>query len=280
MDFSIYELFDDIPFIEVVDIGASPIDGEPPYNCLLPLNRGRVIGFEPNPEQYRLLEKKQSKRRRFLPYAVGDGAEHTLHICASPGMCSLLEPDMEILNSIQGFGEWGTVIGKERVATRRLDDIEEINQIDYLKMDVQGSELTILKNAQKYLKQILVIQLEVNFIPFYKEQPLFAELDQVLRSAGFYLHRFTPLISRAFKPLIVNNDVYAGLSQLLWTDAIFVRKFTEFSQLTTSQLLKIAAIAHEMYQSYDLSLLALQSIDRQDRSERHVKYLNRLTGKG
>lgn len=278
MLFSIYDLFDDIPFIEVVDIGASPIDGDPPYNCLLPLKRARVIGFEPNPEQYRLLEKKESPRRKFLPYAVGDGEEQTLHICAAPGMCSLLEPDMEILESFQGFGEWGKVVARERIATKRLDDISEIDTIDYLKLDVQGSELAILKNAPERLKDISVIHLEVNFIPFYKDQPLFAELDQALRDAGFYLHRFTPLISRVFKPLLVNNDLYAGLSQLLWTDAIYVRKFTDFSRLAGEQLLKIAALSHELYESYDLALLALEKIDLKEGSNRRSVYLKRLTG--
>ena len=278
MIFSIYELFNDIPIIEVVDIGASPIDGEPPYNCLLPMNRARLLGFEPNPEQFSILNKKQSKRRRFLPYAVGDGQERTLHICYAPGMCSLLEPDMEILNHFHGFGEWGRVVSKERIATWRLDDIEEISAIDYLKLDVQGSELPILRNATEWLKQILVIHLEVNFIPFYKNQPLFAELDQTLRDAGFYLHTFAPIISRVFKPLIVNNDVYAGLRQVLWTDAVYIRKFTDFSSLASDQLLKIAAISHELYKSYDLSLLALEKVDLKEGSDRSRVYLSRLTG--
>ena len=36
--------------IDVVDIGASTIDSEPPYLGLLKSGLAKVVGFEPNPE--------------------------------------------------------------------------------------------------------------------------------------------------------------------------------------------------------------------------------------
>jgi hypothetical protein len=35
---------------EVVDIGANPIDGDPPYRTMLHQGLCRVTGFEPQPE--------------------------------------------------------------------------------------------------------------------------------------------------------------------------------------------------------------------------------------
>lgn len=276
--FSIYEIFDDIPTIDVVDIGASLIDGEPPYQALVDSKKANVVGFEPNPEQYKELEKQQSAQLRFLPYAIGDGQEHVLKICCAPGMTSLLEPDMEILSCFHGFSEWGRIVSRLNVRTRKLDDVEEISKIDYLKLDVQGSELSILENATQKLKEILVLHIEVQFVPFYKDQPLFAELDQILRSAGFYLHCFLPIVTRSFKPALLNDDIYAGLNQVLWTDAVYVRKFTSFSELSTIELLKIAAITHELYGSYDLCSLALAQIDLKDQTNRQSLYiLNKAT---
>ena len=279
MDFSIYDLFDDIPLIDVVDIGASPIDGQPPYQTLMDQGRANIIGFEPNPAQYNRLVPLQKQKCRFLPYAVGDGKSHTLNICLAPGMTSLLEPDMAVLNHFQGFGQWAEIIDRQTLETRRLDDIEEITGMDFLKLDTQGSEFSIIQNGLQRIKQALVIHLEVQFVPFYKKQPLFGDLDQALVQAGFYLHRFTPLISRLFKPLVVENDIYAGLSQVLWTDAVYVRKFTEFPQLASPQLLKIAAITHELYKSYDLCSFALGQADSKDGTKRQSLYLNRLTGR-
>lgn len=278
MSFSLSELFTDIPTIDVVDIGASPIDGDPPYQPLIPLGKTRVISFEPNPEQYQALQAHPFPGLTVLPYAIGDGQDGILNICQAPGMTSLLLPDREILEHFYGFDQWSQIIRQEPVSTHRLDDITEITAIDYLKLDVQGGELTILNHATQRLQQTLVIHTEVQFVPFYKDQPLFAELDQTLRAQGFYLHSLKPLIHRTFKPLLVNNDIFAGLNQLLWGDAIYVKKFTNFTDLTPAQLLKIALIMHDLYGSFDLCALALEHVDRQTHSERQITYLDRLTG--
>ena len=126
---------------------------------------------------------------------------------------------------------------------------------------------------------MLVIQLEVNFVPFYKDQPLFAELDQELRAQGFYLHRFLPLISRVFKPLILNNDPYAGLSQVLWSDAIYVKKFTDVDARSDAELLKTARIMHELYDSFDYAGMMLWHHDQRRDTKLYDAYLSRF-GKG
>lgn len=277
MTFPLHELFDDLPAIDVVDVGASPIDGSPPYQPLVEQGKARVIGFEPNLEQYQLLQEQQTPYLTFLPYVIGDGQDGTLNLCSAPGMTSLLEPDQELLGYFHGFSEWGRVIQREPVSTRRLDEVTEIGAIDYLKLDVQGGELAILQGATRRLQEILVIHTEVQFVPFYQNQPLFAELDQALRAAGFYLHCINPQVCRTFKPLVVNNDFYAGLNQLLWGDAVYVKKFTDFGQLSQSQLLKVALITHELYGSYDLCALALEFVDRQEGGDRQVQYIQALS---
>ena len=50
-------------------------------------------------------------------------------------MASLLVPDPATLALFHGFPEWGEVIHTQRIATRRLDDIDEVEKVDYLKID-------------------------------------------------------------------------------------------------------------------------------------------------
>lgn len=275
---SLYNIFDciDLPDINIVDIGASPIDGNPPYQNLIDIDKAKVIGFEPSPEQYQILLQQTNPKLKFLPYAVGDGNEAILNICLAPGMTSLLEPDLKILEHFHGFSEWAKIIDKQAITTRKLDEIEEIETIDYLKLDVQGSELTIIKNGKEKINNSLVIHTEVNFIPFYKDQPLFAEIDQELRQLGFYLHSFNPLIKRVFKPLIINNNIYSGLNQVLWTDAIYVKDFSQFSELSTEDLIKIAIIMNDLYNSFDLTTLALHHIDLKEGTDFQKTYLESL----
>ncbi len=279
MQNSLYNIFDyiDLPDINIVDIGASPIDGTPPYQKLIDIEKANVIGFEPSPEQYQILLQQTNPKLKFLPQALGDGNEAILNICLAPGMTSLLEPDLTILEHFHGFAEWAKIIDQQAISTKKLDEIEEIEAIDYLKLDVQGSELAIIKNGVNKLKNTLVIHTEVNFIPFYKDQPLFAELDQELRQLGFYLHTFNPLIKRAFKPVILNNNIYSGLNQVLWTDAIYVKDFSKFSELSTEDLIKIAIILNDLYNSFDLTALALHHIDLKEETDFQKTYLESLT---
>ena len=102
---------------------------------------------------------------------------------------------------------------------------------------------------------------------------------QALRAAGFWLHRFLPIHSRVFKPLMVNNDIYAGMSQVLWTDAVYVRRFTDFPTMDTAALQRIALMAHDLYGSFDLAALALLELDKRDGGTRQPHYLKALTSK-
>lgn len=277
--FSFLETFNDVPDIHIVDIGASPIDGDPVYQPILDGGGFRLTGFEPSPEMYDELMKKKHPHMTFLPYAIGDGKEATLNVCYAPGMTSLLEPDMEVLSHFHGFETWAEVIKKEALLTHRLDDLKEVQDIDFIKLDVQGSELAILENGVEKLKSTLVVHMEVNFIPFYKNQPLFAELDLALRKMGFSFHKFGNLNSRVFKPLIKNNNIYEGMSQVLWTDAVYVRNFIHFKELASTQLLKIARIAHDVYGSVDLAQLALVHADEKAGTQRQKVYFDCLAGK-
>ncbi|MGZ3033425.1 FkbM family methyltransferase, partial [Pseudomonas aeruginosa] len=84
--------------------------------------------------------------------------------------------------------EWARIIADSRIATHRLDDIGEIDAMDYLKIDVQGSELAVFQNGRRRLAEVVVIQTEVSFLPLYKKQPVFGEIDLELRSQGFIPH--------------------------------------------------------------------------------------------
>lgn len=273
---SISQLFPELPDIKVVDIGASPIDGDPPYQALRAADKMDLVAFEPDDKQFEALQALKLPRTQAVKAAIGDGTEGILNICKSPGMTSLLEPDHDVLSHFHGFSGWGTVLARRPMMTRRLDDIDEVENTHYLKLDVQGGEFPILQHGTETLKSCLVVHTEVQFVPFYKSQPLFAELDQALRAAGFWLHRFLPIHSRVFKPLMVNNDIYAGMSQALWTDAVYVRRFTDFPTLASEALQRIALIVHDLYGSYDLASLALIELDKRDGGSRQPRYLEAL----
>src|SRR5690242_20237910 len=70
---------------EVVDIGANPIDGDPPYKGMMLQQLCRVTGFDPHPVAIAELTKRKGPQETYLPYAVGDGDAHALNICRGIG---------------------------------------------------------------------------------------------------------------------------------------------------------------------------------------------------
>src|SRR5438046_1187497 len=100
----------------VVDIGANPVDGDPPYKQMLLDGLCDVIGFEPQIDALAQLNAKKGPHEKYLPHAVGDGQTCTLHICHARGMTSLLEPDPGALQLFPEFPTWGAIKHKETIA--------------------------------------------------------------------------------------------------------------------------------------------------------------------
>ena len=172
------------------------------------------------------------------------------------------------------------VVSRQSIDTVRLDDIEEIGNLDYLKIDIQGGELCAFENATKRLAECVVIHSEVEFLPMYVDQPLFSEVEMFLRGQGFLFHRFEPLKSRVIQPMLKDNDVYGEFVQAVWADAVFVRDFTRLADLALDKLLKMACVLHDVYGSFDLVLRALMAHDALAGSDHSTTYLQGLAGEG
>lgn len=264
--------------VDVVDVGANPIDGTAPYQRLLDDGLARLVGFEPNLDALTKLNERKGPNETYLPFAVADGRNHKIRYCIAPGMTSLLEPNAELYRYFHGFPDWGRVVSEQMVDTVRLDDVPEIINLDLLKIDIQGGELMVFQNARRLLTKCTVVQTEVEFLPLYHNQPLFSEVELFLRKLGFIFHKFWPEpTSRVISPLLVNNNIYAGLSQLVWADAVFVRDFTRLDVLSSDQLLRMSLIMHDIYGSFDLVLRLLMEYDSRCAADLSKEYLNWLT---
>jgi len=261
----------------VVDIGANPIDGDPPYKVMLRSGICHLIGFEPQPDALARLNASKSDLEIYLPYAVGDGTKGTLRICQAQGMTRLFEPDEKVLSHFPKFSEWGRIVKEESVTSHRLDDISEISSIDFLKIDVQGSELSVFQNGHERLSKTVVIQTEVSFLALYKKQPIFSEIDLELRKLGFIPHTFSNINRRMIAPT-VGRDPYAAINQLLEADMVYVRDFMIADDMDSEQLKHLAIIVHHCYGSFDLTMNCIHHLIRRNAVTKDAQnhYLNLL----
>jgi len=236
----------------VVDIGANPIDGDPPYKSMLQKRLCRVVGFDPLPDALASLNAKKSEYETYLPYVVSDGNEGTLRVCRWPGMTSLFRPNQRMLALFRGFTELGRVVQEISVSTRRLDDIAEVEALDLLKIDVQGAELTVFRHGGQKLSGAVAVQTEVSFVPLYENQPIFGDIDLELRAQGFVPHAFPAIKKWMIAPLGA-DDPFAAFNQVLEADVVYVRDFHQPDKMSSEQLKHLALIAHHCYGSWDLA---------------------------
>lgn len=246
----------------VVDIGANPIDGDPPYKPMLQAGLCTVTGFEPQGEALVELQRRQGPLETYLPHAVGDGGTHTLHICRASGMSGLFAPDAAALELFAALKPLGEVVRTEPVATRRLDAIDEIDEIDFLKVDIQGGELAVFRHGRAKLARAVAIQTEVSFVTLYQGQPALGEVDAELRAQGFIPHCFAAVKQWPIAPLVVGGDERRPLNQLLEADLVYVRDFSRPDGLDAEQLGQLALVAHHCYGSYDLAVRCLYLLER------------------
>jgi FkbM family methyltransferase len=251
----------------VVDIGASPLDGgDPPYKPLLDRQLCSLVGFEPQADALAALEARKSPLETYLPYAVGDGSKGELNVCRATGMTSLLVPNERVLQCFPGFQAFGEVLSTLKVDTRTLDSTAEIAEIDLLKIDVQGAELPIFRNGAQKLAAAVAIQTEVSFVPLYKNQPLFGDIDLALRGLGFIPHMFAAINRRMILPLHIAGDLFSAMNQLLEADVVYVRDFTRAESMSTEQLKHLALVAHYCYRSFDLAARCIDQLAQRNQA--------------
>jgi FkbM family methyltransferase len=275
--FPIAPLLPALPRIKITDVGAMSLgEGKDPYARLVAAVPCDLVGFEPVAAECESLNRAAPPGWRYLPHVVGDGSEQLFHQCSQPMTSSLLEPNDALLERFHELAQLTRVVEKRRVRTVRLDDLPEVAGTDYLKLDVQGGELMVLRGATAMLRDVLVVDTEIEFLPMYKGQPLFADVDTFLRGEGFILHKIAGMRGASFRLPGVDVELSGVVNQAMWGEAVYVRDFTALERLSAGGLLKLATILHENYGSTDLAAVVLDAHDRQFGSALADAYLQCL----
>jgi FkbM family methyltransferase len=161
-----------------------------------------------------------------IPLALGDvdDEQAELKITREPGRSSLLEPDMAMLGQF-GAEPW-EVVKRIPMTLCRLDKVwpSELAPPEFVKIDVQGFELRVLKGFGEMLNHVRCIELEVVLVPAYRLQPRLTEVVDFLRSAGFSLVRLASMGMYGSREMIefnafwVRHDQQRDYQVQMWKD--------------------------------------------------------------
>lgn len=234
----------------IVDVGAQELEGEQHVYAAISKHQlpYQIIGFEPLEEK--ITESKQRNpdpRITLFPTFIGDGNSHTFHINNYDATSSLLPLNQQLIQDLVDLSPLSTV-KTEQVATSTLDSVlSDTARVDFLKLDIQGFELSALQHASEVLDRTNVIHCEVSFAEIYEGQALFSEVETFLRQHGFYFLDFSSNCHYPYHCQSKNNS----RDRLGWSDAVFF-KHTELLK-TDRDLLAQIMIAMLVYQKPSLA---------------------------
>jgi FkbM family methyltransferase len=142
----------------------------------------RIYSFEPDPDSYKKLEQNFNRfsiSGKTFGFALNDKTE--------------IKQFMRYANNVNNslltnVSSSETEIDKIKVECTTLDTLSEMLpdfKSAFLKLDVQGFELTVLNGAKKFLKKCKYVQIEVSFSPNYVGGAHAGEVMLAMRDFGF-----------------------------------------------------------------------------------------------
>jgi 2-O-methyltransferase len=157
--------------------------------------KGHIHAFEPVPA---LFEQLQHNTKNLLnvscyPFALAaTSGSAILHVSSgrSTATSSLLQPiATEHLT---------TIFSPQSVKTITLADWAQqyhLDHIDFFWLDMQGSELDVLKSGENLVKTAKAIFVEISLLQRYEKTPLYPEIKEWLEQRGFFQHHLTMIKS-------------------------------------------------------------------------------------
>ncbi|MBI9087700.1 MAG: FkbM family methyltransferase [Desulfobacterium sp.] len=261
----------------ILEIGALPIEGEiEPFHRLIDFfPESTLIAFEVDKELCKELNAKSKPNINYYPVAVAQHDEERIFYDTVNPMCgSLYRPNEKFLGLYQNL-DVAMIKSISTVNTVSLDSFtraNHINDVDFIKIDIQGAELDVFKGGGNTLGNVLSIVSEVEFVPLYVDQPLFGDVCSHLNGQEMMFHKFLGMAGRTLKPVFLNNNPNF-CSQQMWADAMFVKKIHKLKDLTSEKLLKLGILSY-LYNSPDLAHFCFKLHDDKNGTNLSPKALN------
>lgn len=195
----------------IVDVGAN--EGQTVGRVLAEYPGARVIGFEAHPPTFALLEHR---------YETNSSVElHNLALSNQTGRLDYFVYDKTVLNSLIPDAQFAVRFNKSgrrtTVESTTLDSFcseQAITHIDVLKVDTEGSELTVLEGARAMLERRAIRFLYVEFNDLRARAGAsggtLLPIDDLVRPLGYrFIASYTDYVVTDGDLFGVSNALYA-----------------------------------------------------------------------
>lgn len=255
--------------LRVVDVGAQALDFEDDiYAPLRGVAPVETVGFDsfasPSdaPDGATEVRRPDGRVIRTYPGLIADGRKVNFHINRFDATSSIFPANHTLTRAFGLLDLAVETVKIQELPSRRLDDmLPDDVPIDLLKIDVQGASHAVLDNAHAALRRTLVCHVEAEFAPVYLGEPLFADIDALLRSAGFAFVDFFSLGRQRYASFDTSSARAFHRGRTLWADCVYIRGLDSPDGLTADELFRAAVIVHTCYNKQDLAAELLGRVD-------------------
>lgn len=298
------EMLPDAKFV-VLDGGAREAEADARWSRLDP-QRLEIHGFEPDePECARLnlLAQKGAPARHYYPAGLWS-IDGTLpfHENHAGGGSSFMEQNQSVTDRWKFENPTQVSLSRDIFRPKRTYEMKVvkletwardngISAIDFIKLNVQGGELEILRTAGPVLDTTLGLLIEVSFCESYKGRPLFSNIDIFVREKGFVFfdllaHHYigreaSPLAQQHLKSVRPKlGQLVSAWGQLVEGHALYLRDPIAANpngpsdKLAIRNALMLACIA-EIYGQMEYAIELLDWIGRSAEAPRAASIIDR-----
>ena len=228
--------------IHVLDIGGrgGPIEDLKGFSYIADL-----IIVEPEPKERKRLENECSLTEEWNSLTLIEkilaesNGKYRLNICVQPGLSSLYLPNMSVISQYYSdSSDWAVENSVNLPGDTLSSQLKKANledSLDILKLDTQGSELSIIKSLNSdSLSNVKLVYVESELQEFYQGQPLSGDLHQFMAENAFTILDIKKTKLRA------NSDVELAFSrqESVWLHLCYIN-----SKCLTNLSLDLKSIA-------------------------------------
>jgi FkbM family methyltransferase len=267
--------------LRIIDVGSQELsfetDMHAPLRLVAPM---RVTGFDPfvapsgTPDAVIKVKRADGGTISTHRCLLADGNTVTFHVNRFNPASSILPSNQALTEPFGLLGMALETVETRPMPSRRMDDVlSGDTPVDLLKIDVQGAAHIVLAHAAAVLRRTLVCHVEVEFAPVYLGERLFADIDILLREAGFSFVDFFSLGRQRYHGFDTARTRAFHRGRTLWADCIYVRGLDSPNVLSPDELFRAALIMHVCYNKQDLAAELLRRSDALTGGASHSAYM-------
>ncbi len=190
------------------------------------------FGFDPNNGSY------TGYKKIFNNIIDKDSGKKKFYITRIPDLSSTLKPNIKFQENYHDLKKF-EIIQERELNADTVDNISIKNNIlvDFLKIDTQGTALSVLKGSEKNLKNSVIgLEIEVEFQETYTDQDTYIEICDYLNKLNFEVLDILDLSRWEYKNSLFYGDPRErSCGRLVYSNFLFLKKLDHIHNLISEK---------------------------------------------